>query len=178
MHHVRPGFLLQNNLTWLQKEITVMGRKVMQPREIAYMADGGLHYTYSKTQLDPVPFPKEVKDIKEVAETLANAQFNCCLLNHYRDGKDNLGWHSDNEGLFGPNPTIASVSFGARRDFVLRRNSDHSQKWKCSLGEGDILIMKGRTQSEWMHTIPKRSSCGSRINLTFRCIVIEEKTRS
>ena len=169
--------MLQDNVTWLQKEITVMGRKVMQPREIAYMADNGLRYTYSKTQLDPVPFPKEVRDIKEVAERLANAQFNCCLLNHYRDGRDTLGWHSDNEGLFGPNPTIASVSFGARRDFVLRRNSNPSEKWKCSLGGGDILIMKGRTQSDWMHSVPKRSSCGPRINLTFRRILNEERAR-
>ncbi|KAK9834792.1 hypothetical protein WJX74_010721 [Apatococcus lobatus] len=169
---------LQKKVNWLQKEITVMGRKVMQPREIAYMADNGLRYTYSKTQLEPEAFPTEVQDIKNQVERLANARFNCCLLNHYRDGKDNLGWHSDNEKLFGPKPTIASVSLGARRDFVLRRNSDHSQKWKCSLGEGDILIMKGRTQSDWMHSIPKRSSCGPRINLTFRRIVEEEAAQN
>lgn len=154
-----------------------MGRRVMQPREIAYMADNGLHYTYSKTQLNPVPFPKEVMSIKQEAERLAGSAFNCCLLNQYRDGKDNLGWHSDNEALFGRNPTIASVSFGAKRDFVLRRNADHSEKWKCSLGGGDVLIMKGKTQSEWMHSIPKRSSCGPRINLTFRYIVKPEEAR-
>ncbi|KAK9846725.1 hypothetical protein WJX84_004298 [Apatococcus fuscideae] len=138
---------LKDKVDWRQTEITVMGRKVMQPREVAYMADNGLRYTYSRSQLTPAEFPEELQNIRERISTLAgggaDAAFNCCLLNHYRDGEDHMGWHSDNERLFGTSPTIASVSFGTRRDFVLRRNSDHAQKWKCPLGEGDILIMKG-----------------------------------
>ena len=168
----------QEKVAWLQKEITVMGRKVMQPREIAYMADNGLQYTYSKTQLEPVPFPAELADLKKEVERIAEVEgFNCCLLNHYRDGKDHLGWHSDNERLFGPNPTIASVSFGAKRDFVLRKNSDHTDKRVYALGDGDLLIMRGKTQSEWTHNLPKRASSGPRFNLTFRNIVHPEPVR-
>lgn len=173
---------MQDKVDWRQTEITVMGRKVMQPREVAYMADNGLRYTYSRSQLTPAEFPEELQNIRERISTLAgggaDAAFNCCLLNHYRDGEDHMGWHSDNERLFGTSPTIASVSFGTRRDFVLRRNSDHAQKWKCPLGEGDILIMKGNTQTEWMHSLPKRpSASGSRFNLTFRKIVHPERPR-
>ena len=89
--------MAQEDIKWLRKEITVMGRKVMQPREIAYMADNGQRYTYSRTQLEPVAFPARIAGIKREVERISGASFNCCLLNHYRDGKDHLGWHSDNE---------------------------------------------------------------------------------
>jgi alkylated DNA repair dioxygenase AlkB len=38
-----------------------------------------------------------------------------------RDGSDHLSWHSDNEAVYGPTPTIASISFGAARDFMMRK---------------------------------------------------------
>ncbi len=168
---------VQEHVAWLRKEITVMGRKVMQPREIAYMADHGLRYTYSKTQLEPTEFPEEIEAIRKRVQEMANTNFNCCLLNRYRDGRDHLGWHSDNEKLFGKNPTIASVSFGAKRDFVLRRNADHAHKLVYPLGHGDILIMRGSTQQDWMHSLPKRASSGPRINMTFRNIIHPEAVR-
>ena len=39
----------------------------------------------------------------------------------YRDGKDHVSWHSDDETLFGRLPTIASVSLGDLRVFELRK---------------------------------------------------------
>jgi alkylated DNA repair dioxygenase AlkB len=47
--------------------------------------------------------------------------FNSCLLNLYRHGHDCVGWHADNERLYGPDPTIGSVSFGECREFLLRK---------------------------------------------------------
>ncbi len=41
-------------------------------------------------------------------EELAGASFNSCLLNLYRDGGDHMGWHSDNEPLYGPEPVIGA----------------------------------------------------------------------
>ena len=68
-----------------------------------------------------------------------------------------------------------SVSFGATRRFLLRRNNDHSDKWDCSLASGDVLIMKGSTQQHWMHSIPKMLRISQpRINLTFRQVVQPE----
>lgn len=73
---------------------------------------------------------------------------------------------------YGPNPTIASVSFGAARDFVLRHNLDRSRKISTRLSAGDVLIMAGSTQQHWQHSIPKRKGVTQpRINLTFRAIL-------
>ena len=48
-------------------------------------------------------------------------QVNSVLCNMYRDGKDHVSWHSDDETLFGRLPTIASVSLGDLRVFELRK---------------------------------------------------------
>ncbi len=94
------------------------------------------------------------------------------LLNWYRDGSDKLDWHADDEPELGPNPTIASLSFGASRDFVMRLTRDHSTKLVIPLGHGALLIMRGAVQEHWQHAVPKRARVdGSRFNLTFRRIV-------
>ena len=68
------------------------------------------------------------------------------------------------------------MSFGAPRDFLLRRNTDHTDKLRFRLGSGDLLVMGGTTQDNWMHCVPKRASQeGSRINMTFRRIAKPEQ---
>lgn len=47
---------------------------------------------------------------QERMELLAGARFNSCLLNLYRDGRDAMGWHSDNEALYGQTPTIGALA--------------------------------------------------------------------
>jgi len=160
--------------SWQQQEISIHGKKAMQPRLISYMADSPeLHYTYSRTRQTALPWTPTVLLIKERVERLAGTTFNSCLLNLYRDGKDSLSWHSDNEKPYGLMPKIGSVSFGLARDFMIRRNDDHSRLYKTTLGGlGDVLIMAGNCQRDWQHSVPKRAnSPGVRINLTFRKIV-------
>ena len=53
--------------------------------------------------------------------------FNSCLANLYRDGTDSMGYHSDDEPELGLRPTIASVSLGDRRRFVLRHRATRAQ---------------------------------------------------
>lgn len=52
------------------------------------------------------------------------------LINYYRDGSDTVGWHADDEKLYGDTPTIASLSLGSARDFFLRKIADQSDKYK------------------------------------------------
>merc|ERR1719498_221513 len=141
---------------------------------VAYMADDeGLGYTYSGTYFRPDPWDPFVLKMKEEIEEHASApRFNSCLLNLYRNGLDSIAWHSDNEPLYGENPTIASISLGAARDFVMKKIADHSQKWTFLLEPGDLLLMSGTTQALWLHSLPKRlKEKKPRINLTFRNIV-------
>lgn len=112
-----------------------------------------------------------LKKIKLHIESIVNTNFTTVLLNYYRDGSDSNGWHADNEKELGINPVIASVSFGAERNFQLKHNNDKTLKKNIILEHGSLLIMKGATQHNWKHQIPKTAKpVGPRINLTFRVI--------
>jgi alkylated DNA repair dioxygenase AlkB len=112
-----------------------------------------------------------LQKIKSEVETVSTTRFTTVLLNNYRNGKDSNGWHADNEKELGTNPIIASLSFGAERNFQLKHNTDLSLKKSIILEHGSLLLMKGTTQHYWKHQIPKTSKpIGSRINLTFRVI--------
>lgn len=112
--------ILLSDVRWEQRSVNIFGRSVPQPRLICYMADAGLQYTYSGLSLQPQPWLPAVQEVKEAVEQLAGCTFNSCLLNYYRSGEDHLSWHADDEPLYGKEPTIASVSCGHGRDFVLR----------------------------------------------------------
>ena len=50
---------------WMEREVTVMGRRVLQPRLVAYMADdASLAYTYSRSTMLPEPWTAPVLRIK------------------------------------------------------------------------------------------------------------------
>lgn len=59
--------------------------------------------------------------ILKVHEALPGSKFNSLLLNKYKGGNDNVGWHADDEKLYGPTPEIASVTFGCEREFLLKK---------------------------------------------------------
>jgi alkylated DNA repair dioxygenase AlkB len=97
--------------------------------------------------------------------------FNSVLCNLYRDGKDSIGWHSDDEYELGTNPVVGSVSFGAPRVFHFRHKQDKSLRTKVELSHGSFLLMRGPTQHCWSHQLPKTAKQVSpRINLTYRVI--------
>ncbi len=91
------------------------------------------------------------------------------LLNLYRNGRDSVAWHSDDEPELGKNPVIASVSFGATRRFMFRHKTQKELKCEIELTHGSLLLMRGATQHFWQHQIPKiKKIIQPRINLTFR----------
>ncbi|MBG6109747.1 alkylated DNA repair dioxygenase AlkB [Flavobacterium sp. CG_9.10] len=162
---------LVSTIPWQQDEITVYGKKHLQPRLTALYGNEGKSYSYSNIKMQPHPWNLLLQKIKSQVETVSNAKFTTVLLNYYRDGKDSNGWHADNEKELGINPVIASLSFGGERNFQLKHNSDKNQKKSIVLEHGSLLIMKGTTQHFWKHQIPKTAKpVEPRINLTFRVI--------
>lgn len=162
---------LKNELAWEEKEVMIMGRPILQPRKVAYYADdNSLVYTYSGQTMIPLIWTKTLQQVRNELQDHLGTKFNACLANYYRHGNDSMSWHSDNERLYGPRPVIASVSFGDCRDFCMRKNSDNTEKYQVPLGSGDLLVMEGDTQEQWMHCVPKRKAAGARINLTFRYV--------
>jgi alkylated DNA repair dioxygenase AlkB len=158
---------------WRQDNIVVWGKLYSQPRLIAWYGDPDCSYTYSGITLAPLPWTDLLLEIKERVETVAAASFNSVLLNYYRDNRDSMGFHSDDESELGEKPAIASLSLGEERTFILKHKVNKLAKpVRLRLASGSLLLMKGETQRYWKHGIAKESRpCGPRINLTFRRIV-------
>ena len=162
---------LLENTPWQQDEITVYGKKHLQPRLTALYGNEGKPYSYSNIVMQPHHWTLSLQKIKSLVENISETNFTTVLLNYYRDGNDGNGWHADNEKELGINPVIASLSLGAERNFQLKHNTDTSLKKNLILENGSLLLMKGTTQNFWKHQIPKTTRpIGSRINLTFRVI--------
>lgn len=159
------------NIRWKQDHLKLYGKAVPLPRLTAWYGDPGAAYTYSGIKSEPNPWADGLLHLKQRIEALIGSTFNSVLLNWYRDGRDSLSWHADDEKELGPDPVIASANFGATRDFQLRRNDDHGEKLTLPLRHGTLLVMRGELQRHWRHAVPKRANvAGSRFNLTFRTI--------
>ena len=163
---------LISEIDWKQYQIKIFGKTLDQPRLTAYYGEDHPYYAYSNIKLQPIPFTPILLSIKNKIEALTLEKFNGVLLNYYRNGDDSMGWHADDEKELGTNPVIASLSFGASRNFQLQHSLDKSiSKATLVLNDASLLIMKGVTQHFWKHQIPKQKNKGPRINLTFRKII-------
>jgi len=159
---------------WGQETVTLFGRTMPQPRLVAYHGDRGADYTYSGTRHAPRPWTPRLGSLKHTVESLTGESFNSVLLNYYRDGRDSMGLHADDEPELGPNPVIASLSLGQeRRMYFQHKRRKELANLVLPLPSASLLLMKGATQHHWKHGLRKvKSDCGARLNLTFRKIVI------
>ena len=156
-----------------QRTIRLWGKSMVQPRLIAWVAGDGLSYRYSGETLEPEPWTPLLSAIRRCVERACGHAFNSVLVNYYRDHNDSMGMHSDDETELGPRPIIASLSLGAERTFVMQHRFERNlPRVRLPLPSGSLLIMRGETQQQWKHGIPKqRKPCEPRMNLTFRTIL-------
>jgi alkylated DNA repair dioxygenase AlkB len=161
---------LRDHTPWKQEEISIYGKKILQPRLTCWYGTKG--YEYSGIKNYPQMFTPLLNDLKKLVEGFSKENFNSVLLNYYRNGNDSVGFHSDDESELGENPSITSMSFGGTREFVLKHKYKELAAIKLLLNHGDILIMGGELQKYWKHAILKEKNCHEgRINLTFRRIL-------
>lgn len=161
---------LMNTCEWTQPDIIVAGQKYAIPRLQAWHGDETSIMEYSQTRFYPQPWTPELAQLRQRVEDATGAKFNSVLVNLYRSGADGVGWHADDEPELGEQPTIASLSLGQTRNFVLKPKAG-GKATSIPLKNGDLLVMKSHTQTHWLHSIPKTlPSVGARINLTFRYI--------
>ena len=162
---------LTSTLAWKHESILMFGKRIPQPRLTAWYGDPGAAYSYSGIKLSPAPWTETLKTIKDEIEQACQFHFNSALVNLYRDGRDSMGWHQDDEKELGKNPTIASLSLGARRVFRFRHNDRSYAPLSIELGSGSLLLMRGKTQHIWAHSIPKTTKIlPPRLNITFRYV--------
>lgn len=162
---------LLSKIAWLNDEVVIFGKRIVTKRKVAWYGDKPFEYAYSNTTKIALPWIDELLALKEIIEEKTNETFNSCLLNLYHDGDEGMSWHSDDEPDLKKNGAIASMSFGAERKFSFKHKQS-KETVSLILQHGSLLIMKGITQTHWMHSLPKTKTVNTpRINLTFRTIV-------
>ena len=162
---------LRTAVAWQVHRIRLFGRDVDSPRLSCWIGDPGTAYTYSGARFEPQPWPVALRPILARLRRDLGVDFNSVLANLYRDGRDRMGWHSDNERELGAHPVIASLSLGAMRRFVFKHRDQPSLKRELLLPHGSLLRMSGATQAHYRHALPATArTVGARINLTFRRI--------
>lgn len=175
----RPEVLfttLLQEIPWQQGQVTLYGKRHFIPRLQAWHGDEGISYRYSGETLQPHFWTPTLLQLRDELSSLTGTPLNSVLCNLYRNGRDSMGWHSDDEAELGPAPQILSLSLGAVRDFTLRRRGHSRQDIVLPLPSGSLLDMRPGMQSLWQHAVPRRMrEEGARINLTFRYIVSREQ---
>lgn len=170
---------LTAQIQWEQHVIRVRGREVACPRLSAWYGNKVAHYSYSGLTLEPRPWPSALATLRRRVEAATGTRFNAVLANLYRDGRDGMGWHSDDEPELGRNPVIASVSLGAPRRFRLRHVGPPRLTLAFDLTHGSLLVMAGELQHYWRHAVPKTTrAVAPRLNLTFRRVMSPREMRA
>jgi len=161
-------------IQWQRHRLRLFGRELEAPRLSCWIGDPGAVYTYSGARFTPHEWTPACAELRDRLAALCGERHNSVLCSLYRDGRDSMGWHSDDEAELGPQPRIASLSFGARRRFRLRHRHrrDLAFRLEIDLEPGSVLLMAGDTQRNYRHDLPKTAKAvGARLNLTFRRIV-------
>ncbi|MFT4762702.1 MAG: alkylated DNA repair dioxygenase AlkB [Saprospiraceae bacterium] len=163
---------LLQNIQWENDKAIIFGKLIITKRKVAWYGDKPFDYTYSKTTKSALPWTIELLELKEIIENKTGEKFNSCLLNLYHNGDEGMAWHSDREKDLKKNDAIGSLSFGAERKFSFK-HKETKQIVSVHLEKGSLLVMKGETQTNWLHRLPPTKKVKSpRINLTFRTIEI------
>ena len=168
----QEDWLFDNLITeidWIQEEIKFMGKIHPLPRLTSWHSISGKSYTYSGIKVSPKKYNEVISRLNKKIELLSGMEFNCVLLNYYRDGNDKVSWHADDEKSLGETVNVASLSLGETRNFQVKRADGQGEVKNILLEGGDLLIMEHPFQNEMLHQIPKtQKKINSRINLTFR----------
>ncbi|HEX8760909.1 MAG TPA: alpha-ketoglutarate-dependent dioxygenase AlkB [Pseudonocardiaceae bacterium] len=144
---------LAGSAAWDQRERWIHGRHVIEPRLTCGWTVG--------------TSPPPLDDLATLLSQRYGVAFDSIWANYYRDGRDSVAWHGDRVRFSLQRPLVAIVSLGSRRRFGLRPRGGGAGRW-FTLDGGDLLVMGGRSQHDWEHTVPKAAHGGPRISITYR----------
>ena len=161
---------LLNSIHWKNDEAIIFGKHIVTKRKVAWYGAAEFSYKYSGITKKALLFSSELLQLKELIEKESGETYNSCLLNLYHSGEEGMAYHSDGEKMLKKNGAIASLTLGAERKFSFK-HKETKQKIDVMLENGSLLLMKGVTQTHWLHRLPPTKKVNSpRINLTFRTI--------
>jgi alkylated DNA repair dioxygenase AlkB len=155
--HAELFELLQAEAPWQQRERWMYDKQVLEPRLVA---------AWSGDDLARLPEP--LQEIRCAVSDRYRVDFDSVLINLYRDGRDGVAWHGDTVRKRLPEAVVVTVGLGERRRFLLRPGTGGPVAHTLRSGQGDLVVMGGRTQHDWQHTVPKERHAGARMSVTMR----------
>ena len=162
--------VLMREIAWQHDAAVIFGKKIITKRKVAWYADQLFSYTYSKITKTALPWLPVLLKLRDIAQSKSGETYNSCLLNLYHNGGEGMAWHSDAEKDLKRNGAIGSLSFGAERKFSFKHKATKETVSQI-LEHGSLLVMKGTTQTHWLHRLPPTKVVFTpRINITFRTI--------
>lgn len=146
---------LVREVSWRQDRVIRGGRKVDDPR---------LYGSLSRAQAEADP---TFRFTRLVLEARYRVRLSGPQLVLYRHGRDSMGLHRDDELRWLDKTIITGLAFGATRPFVLR-SIRTGVVHELTIAGGDLYVMGGRCQADWLHGVPKVESCGPKISAVWR----------
>jgi alkylated DNA repair dioxygenase AlkB len=139
---------------WEQRRRWMYNREVEEPR-----------LTCEYRELSTAP--AVLVELGAALSEFCGVRYDGIWMNWYRDHRDSTSWHADRPANVPATATVPVVSLGATRRFLIRPN-DGGRSTTFTPAGGDALIMRGRCQRDWVHSVPKQQApAGPRMSLNF-----------
>ena len=150
---------LETAVPWQQHDREIFDQTFREPR-----------LTAEYRNLGDVPEKALLEAVRVLSQHYGVA-YDSLWLNLYRDGQDSTGWHRDRFSCRRPECIVPVLSLGATRRFLIKpRLGGTSLAFKP--GSGDLIVMGGRSQEDWVHSVPKDPALSeARISLNFQSSV-------
>lgn len=146
---------LIREVSWQQNREIRAGRKVDDPRLYGMLPRG-------QAEADPM-----FRFTKLILEARYRVRLGGPALVFYRNGRDSMGFHRDDEMRWLDSTIITGLAFGATRPFQLK-SIRGGQVHELMIAGGDLYVMGGRCGADWLHGVPKLESCGPKISAVWR----------
>lgn len=166
--------LLENCVIFIKNKleerpkIFVYGKECRQNRNVGFFSNDVERYSYSNSYMVAQKLDEYLLELLKIVNELTQNNFNGILVNHYCDGNQYIGAHSDDEKELGTNGVV-SISYGSERKFRIREKKNKKIFKDININCGDIVHMGGNFQKEFLHEIPiQRKIKEERYSFTFR----------
>ncbi|EHA14041.1 alpha-ketoglutarate-dependent dioxygenase AlkB [Halomonas sp. HAL1] len=157
-----------NELSWEHDRALIYGKEIVTKRKMAWYADEPVKSSYSGYTKTALVWPDFLRDMNQLVESHCGDAFNSCLCNFYSSGDEGMSWHSDAEKDLVEKGSIGALTLGGERKFSFKHKVT-GESVSLTLEHGSLLIMKGATQKNWLHSLPKtKKDIEPRVSLTFR----------
>lgn len=155
----------------IRPPIQICGKTFNQSRNIGFFSDATDGFQYSGGIMKAQPLTDNLRQLTQSINEKFNSNFNGILINEYIDGSNGIGAHSDNMKFLDSNVGVVSVSYGEKRDFIVRDKTTKKVVAKACANSCSVIHMNGENfQKKFTHEIPKTTKpVKTRYSFTFRC---------